>query len=437
MNYKKIIIAFCAIAVFQTSCTKTFLNPNAPDLSAVLTTPEGLLSYIVGTKQTWATSVRYYETICGGQNTHEVLVLNNGNADLAALYNGGTNVGGGNALVRAFWSSLNTVRANGQILIDNSKTVLNPQVQATVNAYGNYFKAMAIATIAEYWENVPATVISSTDYLQGQRVSFKDRNTMLDEAIGNLTNAASTLSTTPVTATNASLVASNLGFDIDLPNAIQALLARIYTVRGKSAEALAAANKVDLTSKSVWKYDDANRNPLYNDVSTNNVSGGNPINFAIPTGLTQVDSTDGRLAFYLGSSRVSRVAGFALATTTSVPVYLPGEITLIKAEAYARTNDLTNATAELNKILTKTADPFGVTAKGKAYAGAATQAAILTEIYRQRCIELYLSGQRLEDVRRFGRPILNDANSESTRKFYPYPNVERDDNPNTPVDPAG
>ncbi len=437
MNFKKILIAFCAIAVFQTSCTKTYLNPNAPDLTAVLSTPEGLLSYIVGTKQTWATSVRYNETICGGQNTHEVLVLNNGNADLAALYNGGTNVGGGNALIRAFWSSLNQVRANGQIVIDNSKGLLNPQTQATVNAYGNYFKAMAIATLAEYWENVPATVISSTDYLTGARVTFKPRADMLDEAIGNLNAAAATLAATPVTAANSSLVASNLGFDIDLPNAIQALLARIYTVRGNSASALAAAQKVDLTSKSVWKYDDANRNPLYNDFSTNNISGGNPINFALPPTLTQVDSTDGRLAFYLGSTKTSRVTGFAIATTTFVPVYLPGEITLIKAEAYARTNDLVNATIELNKILTKTTDPFGVTAKGKVYSGAVTQAAILTEIYRQRCIELYLSGQRLEDVRRFGRPILSDPNSESSRKFYPYPNVERDDNPNTPVDPAG
>jgi len=271
----------------------------------------------------------------------------------------------------------------------------------------------------------------------GARVTFKPRADMLDEAMSNLNAAAATLAATPVTAANSSLVASNLGFDIDLPNAIQALLARIYTVRGNSASALAAAQKVDLTSKSVWKYDDANRNPLYNDFSTNNISGGNPINFALPPTLTQVDSTDGRLAFYLGSTKTSRVTGFAIATTTFVPVYLPGEITLIKAEAYARTNDLVNATIELNKILTKTTDPFGVTAKGKVYSGAVTQAAILTEIYRQRCIELYLSGQRLEDVRRFGRPILSDPNSESSRKFYPYPNVERDDNPNTPVDPAG
>ena len=437
MNFKKIIILFCSIALISMSCNKTFLNPNAPDLTAVLSTPEGLLSYVVGTKQSFAVGSRYYEAICGGQSTGEVIVLNTGNNDLASLSNGLANVNGGNALIRAFWSSINVVRANGQILIDNSKNILDKPTQTAVFAYGNYFKALAIGTIAEYWENVPATVISSTDYLTGARVSFKDRATMLDEAIVNLNTAAAALTTQSVNASTASLVGQKVGFDLDLANSVQALLARLNIMRGKNAEALTAAKAVDLISKSVFTYDDANRNPINADVSTNNISGGNPINFGIPAALTQVDSTDGRLAFYLGSTKLSRVTGFAIATTTSIPVYLPGEITLIKAEAYARTNDLPNATLELNKILTKTSDPFGVTAKGKPYVGAATQGAILTEIYRQRCIELYLSGTRLEDSRRFGRPGPTDAGAERSRNFYPYPNIERDDNPNTPPNPAG
>ena len=61
---------------------------------------------------------------------------------------------------------------------------------------------------------------------------------------------------------------------------------------------------------------------------------------------------------------------------------------LIRAEAYARKNDLTNAVTELNKVLTKTTDVFGLGAGLPAYAGAQTAAAILTEIYRNRQIEL-------------------------------------------------
>jgi starch-binding outer membrane protein, SusD/RagB family len=113
-------------------------------------------------------------------------------------------------------------------------------------------------------------------------------------------------------------------------------------------------------------------------------------------------------------------------------------MTLIKAEALARKSDFPNAIIELNKVLTRTTDPsgYGVTAKQKAYAGASTSAAVLEEIYRNRCIELYLFGLRLEDSRRFGRPAPNATNAERTRNFYPYPTNERDNNTNTPADPA-
>jgi hypothetical protein len=59
----------------------------------------------------------------------------------------------------------------------------------------------------------------------------------------------------------------------------------------------------------------------------------------------------------------------------------------------------------------------------------------LLDIYQQRCIELYMSGLKLEDSRRFGRPGPGQPGAERSRNFYPYPTVERDNNPNTPPDP--
>jgi len=47
-----------------------------------------------------------------------------------------------------------------------------------------------------------------------------------------------------------------------------------------------------------------------------------------------------------------------------------------------------------------------------------------------------MSGLKLEDSRRFGRPGPGQAGAERTRNFYPYPQQERDGNPNTPNDPA-
>ena len=107
---------------------------------------------------------------------------------------------------------------------------------------------------------------------------------------------------------------------------------------------------------------------------------------------------------------------------------------MIKAEAYARasTPDLVNGTAELNKVVTKTAaaDPLGIGAALPAVAPA-TAAALLDQIYKNRCIELFLSGMKLEDMRRFGRPT-----TERKRNLFPYPFRERDGNSNTPADPS-
>jgi hypothetical protein len=109
-------------------------------------------------------------------------------------------------------------------------------------------------------------------------------------------------------------------------------------------------------------------------------------------------------------------------------------MTLIKAECYARAAvpDVVNALIELNKIVTKTpaSDPFGVGADLPPLVGL-TQAQILDQIYKHRCIELFMSGLKLEDMRRFGRP-----NAERKRNLMPYPLRERDNNPNTPPDPA-
>jgi starch-binding outer membrane protein, SusD/RagB family len=47
-----------------------------------------------------------------------------------------------------------------------------------------------------------------------------------------------------------------------------------------------------------------------------------------------------------------------------------------------------------------------------------------------------MSGLKLEDSRRFNRPGPNETNFERNRNYFPYPNVERDNNQsNTPADP--
>jgi starch-binding outer membrane protein, SusD/RagB family len=164
------------------------------------------------------------------------------------------------------------------------------------------------------------------------------------------------------------------------------------------------------------------------------------LHFWLPTGLEPV-VTDGRINFYINpisTPTAVKGAGFWDNVSKSIPVYLSGEMTLIRAEIYARNSQLPLAVTELNKVLQKTSatDSWGVAANLPAYSGTVDQASVLTEIYRNRCIELYMSGLKLEDSRRFSRLGAGAAGAERNRNWYPYPESERFNNTNTPADPA-
>lgn len=253
-------------------------------------------------------------------------------------------------------------------------------------------------------------------------------------AITVINDAIAVMNANPISAS----FLANVPTGIDILNTFYALKARYSLFAGNYPEALAAANLVDLTKKSTFNFDATNLNPIFEtSTSTNNVF--QPIDSTLGLlGALQPDLADKRIPFYTSINPTIpprfRINGFGAAATTAIPVYLPGEIMLIKAEAYARQTppDLVNALIELNKVVTKqpAADPFGVGAGLPPLVGL-TQAQILEQIYKHRSIELYMSGLKLEDMRRFGRP-----NSERRRNLFPYPFRERDNNSNTPPDPV-
>jgi hypothetical protein len=291
-------------------------------------------------------------------------------------------------------------------------------------AHASILKALAMGTLSMFWEQVPEGI--------GSNVKFRGRMEGYDAAIATINSALSTISSTPVSAA----YLSDATPGIDYVNTLNALKARYLLYTGKNADALTAANLVDLTKRSTFNYDAISTNPIFTTATaTNNVFQAIDSTLGLPATLAPA-LTDGRIAFYTSINATIapryRINGFYNSTTTAIPIYLPGEIMLIKAEAMARTNNLTGALAELNKVITKTAtaDIYRVGA-GLTASAASTSTEILEEIYKNRCIELYMSGLKLEDMRRFGRPL-----TERKRNFFPYPFRERDGNPNTPSDPS-
>lgn len=411
----------------MTACSLDYVNPNAASEDQVLSSPDGLVALVNGIKSRYTSggaSPVYSAISAAGLSTGELFVINAGNADLAQLNNGGTNVSPNNSVVTNMWRGLNLVRADAEKLIDNAKIINDPGTSVGVIAYGHFFKGLALGTMAQFWEQAPLNT--------AEDAAFSSRQDVLREAVKLLSDAATLLAGQALSAN----FTSKVGTHIDILNTCNALAARYSLMLGNYNEAIAFANKVDLAKKSEFRFDNVTQNPVYRSSLVNNntydVVSAPP--FGLKDALAAADA-DGRKAFYL-TPNATNGKGFFTADAASIPVYIPGEMLLIKAEALARTDKIAEAIAELDKVLTKTTDIYGVNANLPAYSGAQTKEAVLLEIYRNRCTELFMSGMKLEDSRRFGRPGPGDANPERNRNFYPYPNIERDNNPNTPADPT-
>jgi hypothetical protein len=423
---KKILFYTSLIMVGFASCKKDYSNPNAPTEEEVLNSPDGIIKLIVGIKQRFAvnvggTATLYQSISSAGLSTGELTVLNAGNADLAQLQNGLNNLAPNNGVISSLWSTSLVVNNHASKVIANANVIGDINTRNAAIIYAHLYKAMAIGTLAQFWEQVPVAT--------GANASFSTRQAALTEAVKLLDDAFALLGTTTIPAT----FLTQVGSQLNIRQTLLAMSARYNVMLGNWDAAIAKANAVDQSIRSTAFYNLQNPNPVFrSSLTTNNVFGVTA-NFGL-TGALAPDPADKRIAFYL-TKNAANGSGFFLGDDTQIPFHLPGEIKLILAEAYARKNDLTNAKKFLDEVLTKTTDAFGLGASLPAYSGAMTQAALLTEIYRNRCIELYMSGLKLEDSRRFGRPGPNDANKERTRNFYPYPQQERDGNTNTPENP--
>ncbi len=415
------------LSVMNTGCKKDFTNPSAATSEQVLSSAKGLAGTAVGLQRIYAANVAYGLYDANGLVTNETILMNAGNTSEFQFSTGGTAVDGTNALLGNVWSSASKVIYDANNVINGAANVTDKGYASGLIGYATIYKAASMGTLAQLWEKVPDTIGVNAP-------TFSDRMVGFARAIAAIDKALAAISANPISAS----FSTDIPAGIDIVNTLYALKARYALFSGNYAAALAAANLVDLTKRSTMNFEAANPNPVFNTVtSTNNVYQAKDSTLGLPTDIAP-DLADKRIQFYtLINPTINprfRLNGFWNAATAALPLYYPGEIMLIKAEAYARstTPDLTNGFAQLNLVVTKKAanDALGI---GADLPTVATTSAVdlLTQIYRNRCIELYLSGLKLEDMRRFGR-----ATTERKRNFFPYPFRERDGNSNTPADPS-
>lgn len=427
-KHSLLLMGTASVMLVSTGCKKNYTNPNAATSDQVFSSATGLTGVAVSLQRTYAlgrAGSLYNIVAANGFTTGELILLNAGNTAEYQLSVGGGTVDGTNSILANIWANANKIEYDANNVIDGASKLNDKNYASGLIGYASLYKALALGSLAMYWEKVPAAV--------GANATFVDRKEGFVRAIATIDAALAAINANAISAAfTANVPAGN-----DIVNSLQALKARYALFSGNNTLALTAANAVDLTKRSTMNYDAVSLNPIFETAtSTNNVFQPVDSTFGLPVGLAPA-ATDRRIPFYTSINPTIaprfRIAGFGAASATAFPVYLPGEITLIKAEVYARNNDLANALTELNKVVTKTAasDPFAVGAGLPALTGTFTQAQLLDQIYSNRCIELFMSGLKLEDMRRFGR-----ATTERKRNLFPYPFRERDNNKNTPADPT-
>ena len=427
-NIKIIVLAaLLSSTLLQLSCKKDYTDPTRATEDQVFSSAKGLTGSVVGLQRIYTlgrASTLYNLITINGLTTNELIVVNTGNTAEVQLAAGGTLVDGNHSMLTTFWTTCNKAVYDADLVIANANNLSDKNYASGLIAYASIFKAMSIADMAQFWEKVPVGI--------GTNVTFIDRVDGFKKAIAVIDNAISTITANPISSS----FISSAPTGIDIGNTLNALKARYSLYAGLYTQALAAANAVTLSVKSTFNFDALSLNPIFEvATSTNNVVQPKDSTLGLVPALAP-SLTDGRILFYTSINPTVapryRINGFGNGVATAIPVYLPGEITLIKAECYARTNDSTNSKIFLNTVITKTAttDPFGVGANQPAINSFGSYAALLDEIYKQRCIELFMSGQKLEDMRRFARPT-----TERKRNLMPYPLRERDNNLNTPADP--
>ncbi|RTQ46567.1 RagB/SusD family nutrient uptake outer membrane protein [Hymenobacter gummosus] len=437
---KRYLLLLPLLALGLGGCNKEYLNPSTASQEQVVATSDGLITVCNGLQYRYTTggalSPLYNIVASGGLTTRELNVINVGNIEEYNVSLGAGSLTNSNIVVRNLWTQTQLVKANADLVLANAGNAADPGTRSGIVAYASIFRALALGTQAQFFEQGPLAA--------GENAAFVPRVQLLQSAVAQLEAAATQLAAAPVSADFTSKIVPG----INLPNTLQALIARYSLLAGDYDKAIAAAGRVDLASRSVFNFDDNTRNPLFEVTFGNrNVYEPTDVNLGLPAALAP-EANDRRIPFYTRAAPTStqnRGTGFYTAANAPIPVYLPGEMLLIRAEAYARKNDLAGAVTELNRVRTSTAAattgtgglPTAPPGAGlAAYSGPQTQEAILLDIYRQRQVELAFQGFRLEDSRRFNRPAPGTTGAERNRNYFPYPRVERENNPSTPADPA-
>ncbi|MBK6457194.1 MAG: RagB/SusD family nutrient uptake outer membrane protein [Gemmatimonadetes bacterium] len=427
-------VAAAAVSMLALAgCSLDLQNPNAPTEEQVTTSPDGVIALATGLQGRFATSYFNYAYMAG-LVTDEFAATSAALISISDAEQGAVPSGTGIA-DNVFNSIYRTVRTADDLL--NGANALGAQFDAgtksglQVLAY--MLKAEALGEAIQSYQKLPIKTFGET------APAYVTRTQALPYVRALLDSAVTILAATPPSAF---FTTSILTPGVSLTNTLNLLRARYARMAGDDATALAAANLVaraGTAALSVLTFPAPSVNPYAN------VTGGtNGIAVRRQWRLSMLPEDRRFQYFVVPSTTLSGRVGALLDPwnryanpTAPLPVYLPDEALLIKAEALANQNQLSAAQAVLDSVRTDCTGGRGLDdpkACLPALTAPLTQAQLLTEIYTQRRYELLGTGLRWEDARRRGAVrgpfAAPGVPTDAQRCWLPYAVGDRNANPN-------
>jgi hypothetical protein len=413
-------IALIVLSLLLAACDLDVENPNALPQEQVLTTDEGILALAVGMQDLFAENVE--EFIQAPALVTDEWGTGTRSLQAYQLLLTGEGLDNDFGVVETPWASAYRVVVTANNLIDNAPQVgLDPGATTGVVALAKLFKAMALGTIIQQYERIIIDVDAASPQLQPREVVFDTVLSLLESA---RTDAAG------LSEANRSFLRTRiLGTGFDLDNTIDAMLARYYLFDDQFQQAIDAAERVDLGVLSVFPYTAPDVNPIFN------LSGGGlAYVFPLASFAAEAEPGDERVPFWVDTevepftgNPDSLLLPLNMYGERGDPflVYVPDEMTLIRAEAHTRLGNLDRARELINEVRTRTTIEPVANLPALPPEALDTDTELLNQIAYERRYELYEQGLRWEDMRRLGEFI----EEEPTYQFLPIPRQECVTNP--------
>jgi hypothetical protein len=432
MKHRAVAVAALSVVTLG-ACNLDIQNPNQPTQEQVTTSADGVIALATGLQGRFAQSYGNFAYMAG-LVTDEFASTSAALISISDAEQGA--VPSGTAIAdNVFNSVYRTVRTADDLLAGSVALAsqFDAGTRSGIRALAFALKAEALGEALQSYQKIPIKTYNVT------APTYVGRSEALPYVRALIDSAAAEIAATPPSAFfNTSILSPGMS----LPNIIQLFRARYARMANDDATALAAANAVARTGPaalSVLTFP----SPTVNFYS--NVTGGT--NGIAPRRQyrTSMQAADQRWAYFVAPSATLTGRVGALLDPwlryanpqAPLPVYMPDEALLIKAEALTHQNQLAQAQAVLDSVRTDCTGGRGLDdpkACLPPLGAQLTQQQLLDEIYLQRKYELFGTGLRWEDTRRLGAiigPVAAPAVPTSGQRCWlPYAVGDRNANPN-------